>query len=97
MSDYDTYSRFHAKSMMLSEDGVRWHLDTDSTKTITLKATPSASGNIDLQLPTSAGTLMRTADDLDSRNLTNLQNLVAVTPLDADGFSICDDSDSSKP
>ena len=85
MSDYDTYSRIHAKSMMLSEDGVRWHLDTDSNKTVTLKCTPSASGNIDLQLPTSAGTLMRTADDLDSRNLAHGNLLTSVTPVD-DGF-----------
>jgi hypothetical protein len=97
MSDYDTYSRIHAKSMMLSEDGVRWHLDTDSTKTVTLKCTPSASGNIDLQLPTSAGTLMRTNDDLDSRNLVHGTLLSSVTPVDADSFLIYDASASDAP
>ena len=97
MSDYDTYSRIHAKSMMLSEDGVRWHLDTDSTKTVTLKCTPSASGNIDLQLPTSAGTLMRTADDLDSRNLVHGNLLASVTPVDDDAFLVYDASDSNEP
>jgi len=97
MSDYDTYSRIHAKSMMLSEDGVRWHLDTDSNKTVTLKCTPSASGNIDLQLPTSAGTLMRTADDLDSRNLVHGNLLASVTPVDDDAWLIYDASDSNEP
>ena len=97
MSDYDTYSRIHAKSMMLSEDGVRWHLDTDSTKTVTLKCTPSASGNIDLQLPTSAGTLMRTSDDLDSRNLVHGNLLSSVTPVNDDSFLIFDASDSNEP
>ncbi len=62
---YDGYSRIHCKTILLSEAGVKFRLDTDDTKTITLKASPSSSGNVDLQLPTSAGTLMRTADDLD--------------------------------
>ena len=96
-SDYDTYSRLHCKSIMLSEAGVKYHLDTDDSKTITLKATPSASGNIDLQLPTSAGTLMLTDGDLDARNLTNLQNLVSVSPEDSDAFMLRDHSDNSNP
>jgi hypothetical protein len=57
--------------------------------------TPSASGNIDLQLPTSAATLMRTADDLDSRNLVHGSPLASVTPVDDDAFLIYDASDSS--
>ncbi len=85
-SDYDTYSRIHAKSILLSEAGVKWHLDTDDSKTITLKATPSASGNIDLQLPTSAGTLQLTTGDLDSSNLVHGNLLTSVTPADGDGF-----------
>ena len=97
MSSYDDYSRIHCKSILLSEAGVKFHLDTDDTKTITLKASPSASGNVDLQLPTSAGTLMRTADDLDSRNLAHGQNLVAVTPADGDGWLVFDTSDSDNP
>ena len=97
MSDYDTYSRIHAKSMMLSEDGVRWHLDTDSAKTVTLKCTPSASGNIDVQLPTTAGTLMLTSADLDSRNLAHGNLLTSVAPVDDDAFLVYDASDSNDP
>ena len=36
-SSYDDYSRIHCKSILLSEAGVKFHLDTDDTKTITLK------------------------------------------------------------
>jgi hypothetical protein len=97
MSDYDTYSRIHCRSVYTSEDGLRLANNDDVTKTVTIKCTPSASGNIDLQLPTSAGTLLNTASDLDARNLANLGNLVAVTPDNLDGFLICDDSDSAKP
>ena len=96
-SDYDTYSRIHAKSILLSEAGVKFHLDTDDTKTITLKGTPSAVGNIDLQLPVGAGTLMLTNDDLDSRNLVNGNLLTSVSPADGDGFLMYDASDSSAP
>ena len=96
-SSYDDYSRIHCKSILLSEAGVKFYLDTDDTKTITLKASPSSSGNVDLQLPTSAGTLMRTADNLDSRNLAHGNLLTSVTPADGDGFLIYDDSDSSAP
>jgi len=96
-SSYDDYSRIHCKSILLSEAGVKFHLDTDDTKTITLKASPSSSGNVDLQLPTSAGTLMRTADDLDSRNLVHGTLLSSVTPVNDDSFLIFDASDSNEP
>ena len=96
-SSYDDYSRIHAKSILLSEAGVRWHLDTDDTKTITLKGTPSAVGNIDLQLPVGAGTLMRTSDDLDSRNLVHGNLLASVIPVDDDAWLIYDASDSNEP
>jgi hypothetical protein len=97
MSSYDDYSRIHCKSILLSEAGVKFHLDTDDTKTITLKGTPSAVGNIDLQLPVGAGTLMLTNDDLDSRNLVNGNLLTSVSPADGDGFLMYDASDSSAP
>jgi hypothetical protein len=97
MSDYDTYSRIHCKSIMLSEAGIKYHLDSDDTKTITLKATPSAVGNIDLQLPVGAGTLMRTSDDLDSRNLVHGNLLASVIPVNDDAFLIYDASDSNEP
>ena len=96
-SSYDDYSRIHCKSILLSEAGVKFHLDTDDTKTITLKGTPSAVGNIDLQLPTSAGTLMRTSDDLDSRNLVHGNLLASVIPNNDDAFLIYDASDSNEP
>jgi hypothetical protein len=96
-SSYDDYSRIHCKSILLSEAGVKFHLDTDDTKTITLKGTPSAVGNIDLQLPVGAGTLMLTNDDLDSRNLVNGNLLTSVSPADGDGFLMYDASDSSAP
>ena len=97
MSSYDDYSRIHCKSILLSEAGVKFHLDTDDTKTITLKGTPSAVGNIDLQLPVGAGTLMLTNDDLDSRNFVNGNLLTSVSPADGDGFLMYDASDSSAP
>jgi hypothetical protein len=97
MSSYDDYSRIHCKSILLSEAGVKFHLDTDDTKTITLKGTPSAVGNIDLQLPVGAGTLMLTNDDLDSRTLVNGNLLKSVSPADGDGFLMYDASDSSAP
>ena len=97
MSSYDDYSRIHCKSILLSEAGVKFHLDTDDTKTVTLKASPSASGNVDLQLPTSAGTLMRTADDLDSRKLAHSNLLPSLTPVDGDSFLIYDASNSDAP
>ena len=40
-SDYDTYGRMHAKSLFLSEDGVRIHNNADDSQTVTLKCTPS--------------------------------------------------------
>ena len=69
-SDFDTYGRLHAKSAFLSEEGVRIHLDTDDTKTITLKATPSQAGNVDITLPTSAGALLNASSNLNGANLT---------------------------
>ena len=96
-SSYDDYSRIHCKSILLSEAGVKFHLDTDDTKTITLKGTPSAVGNIDLQLPVGAGTLMRTSDDLDSRNLVHGNLLASVIPVNDDAFLIYDASDSNEP
>ena len=97
MSDYDTYSRIHCRSVYTSEDGLRLAKNDDVTKTVTLKVTPSEAGNVDINLPTSAGTLMLTSGDLDARNLVHGQNLVAVTPADGDGWLIFDDSDSANP
>ena len=97
MSDYDTYSRLHCRSVYTSEDGLRLAKNDDDTKTVTLKCTPNEAGNVDINLPTSAGTLMLTDGDLDARNLTNLQNLVSVSPEDNDAFLLRDHSDNSNP
>ena len=97
MSDYDSYSRIHCRSVYTSEDGLRLANNDDVSKTITLKVTPSQAGNVDINLPTSAGTLMRTSDDLDSRNLVHGTLLSSVTPVNDDSFLIFDASDSNEP
>ena len=97
MSDYDTYSRIHCRSVYTSEDGLRLANNDDVSKTITLKVTPSQAGNVDINLPTSAGTLMRTNDDLDSRNLVHGNLLSSVTPVNDDSFLIYDASASDAP
>ena len=97
MSDYDTYSRIHCRSVYTSEDGLRLANNDDVSKTITLKVTPSQAGNVDINLPTSAGTLMRTNDDLDSRNLVHGNLLASVTPANDDAWLIYDASDQNEP
>jgi hypothetical protein len=97
MSDFDTYSRIHCRSVYTSEDGLRLANNDDVSKTITLKVTPSQAGNVDINLPTSAGTLMRTSDALDSRNLVHGNLLSSVTPVNDDSFLIFDASDSNEP
>ena len=97
MSDYDTYSRIHCRSVYTSEDGLRLANNDDVSKTITLKVTPSQAGNVDINLPTSAGTLMLTSGDLDSRNLVHGNLLSSVIPVNDDAFLIYDASDSNEP
>lgn len=97
MSDYDTYGKLAIDSVWLSESGVRYHKNDDDSMTVTLKATPTEAGNVDVQLPTTAGTLMKTDDDLDSRNLVNGTLLASVAPTDSDAFLIYDASDSNDP
>jgi hypothetical protein len=97
MSDYDTYSRIHCRSVYTSEDGLRLANNDDVSKTITLKVTPSQAGNVDINLPTIAGTLMRTSDDIDSRNLVHGNLLASVIPVDDDAWLIYDASDSNEP
>ena len=69
MSDYDTYGKLAVDSVWLSENGVRYHKNDDDTMTVTLKATPTEAGNIDLQLPTTAGTLLSNQSTLPGANL----------------------------
>ena len=95
-SDFDTYGQLHAKSVFLSQDGMRIHNDNDDSQTVTLKATPNQGGDIELTLPVGqAGALLSEHSDLDARNLKNL-NLVTpeANVADADKFAFVDDSDS---
>ena len=96
-SDFPDYGRLHSKSVYLSEDGMRIHANADDTKSVTLKVTPSGAGNVDIALPTTAGTLMKTDDDVDSRNMVNGELLTSVTPTDTDNFLVFDASDSDGP
>ena len=96
-SDFDTYGRLHAKSAFLSQEGVRIHLDTDDSKTITLKATPSQTGNADITLPTSAGELLNASSNLNGANLTGLESLAQPGIADADVLVYADNSDSHNP
>ncbi len=97
MSDYDTYSRLHCRSVYKSEDGLRLAKNDDNIKTVTLQRTPSASGKVAINLPTNAGTLMRTVDDLDSRNLAHSNLPPSITPVDGDSFLMYDASNSDAP
>ena len=76
-SDYDTYGNLKIKSVLLdAPSGVKFFDPNDDSKSVTLKATGLGAGNVDIQLPTSAGTLMTTGDsmnlqpgDIDNTNL----------------------------
>ena len=95
-SDFDTYGQLHAKSVFLSQEGLRIHNDNDDSQTVTLKATPNQGGDIELTLPVGqAGALLSEHSDLDARNLKHL-NLVTpeANVADADKFAFVDSSDS---
>lgn len=76
-SDYDTYGNLKIKSVLLdAPSGLVFHDPSDDTKKVTLKATGLGAGNVDIQLPTAAGTLLTTgssvtlqAGDIDNSNL----------------------------
>ena len=76
-SDYDTYGNLKIKSVLLdAPSGLVFHDPNDDSKSVTLKATGLGSGNVDIQLPTAAGTLLTTgssvtlqAGDIDNSNL----------------------------
>ena len=96
-SDFDTYGRLHAKSAFLSQEGVRIHLDTDDSKTITLKATPSQAGNVDITLPTAPGELLNGGSDLAAAKITGIQALGQPGIADADVLLYADADDSQNP
>jgi hypothetical protein len=88
-SDFDTYGQLHCKNLFLDESGIKFHDPNDDTKTATLKVSGLGAGNVDLQLPTSAGTLLTTSDsvnlqpgDIDNANLfaANVVDASALAP-----------------
>ena len=93
-SDYDTYGRMHAKSLYLSEDGIRLHNNADDTQTVTLKCTPSEVGNVDISLPTSAGALLSAGSDLEASQLVNFNSLTPGSLVNGDTFVFGDASAS---
>ena len=75
-SDFPNYGKVLAKNIHLDESGIKFFKNDDDSKSVTLKVTPSEAGNVDIQLPTSSGTLMTTGDsvslgvgDIDNANL----------------------------
>ena len=75
-SPYPDYGKVLAKNVFLDESGIRFHKNDDDSKSVTLKVTPSEVGNVDIQLPTSSGTLLTSGDsvslspgDIDNANL----------------------------
>ena len=85
-SDYDTYGRIHSKSLYLSEDGVRIHNNSDDSKTVTLKCTPTGVGNVDISLPTSAGALLSAGSNLDASKLDSFNTVTPGTLANGDTF-----------
>ena len=82
-SDCDTYGRMHAKSLGLSEDGIRLHNNADDTQSVTLKCAPSQAGNVEILLP-SAGALLSASSDIEVSNLVNFKSLTPGTLDNAD-------------
>ena len=93
-SDYPDYGRLHSKSVALSEDGIKIIANADSSKSVTLKCTPSQAGNVDISLPTSAGALLSAGSDLEASNLVNFNSVTPGTLANADTF-VFGDADAS--
>ena len=90
-SDYDTYGNLKVKSVLLdAPSGLVFHDPEDDSKKATIKVTGLQAGNIDLNLPTTAGTLMTTADsvNLQPGDIGNA-NLFAADVVDANALSQC--------
>jgi hypothetical protein len=96
MSSYSTQGVLSVKKVQLQEE-VSFFGDASDSFSVNLKIPANPSADYDVTLPSDEGTLLNDASDLDARNFSNLQNLVAVIPQDDDGFLLCDHSDSSKP
>ena len=73
-SDFPNYGKLLAKNVHVDESGITFFKNNDDTKSVTLKVTPSEAGNVNIQLPTSAGTLSTggaslSPGDIDNSNL----------------------------
>jgi len=88
-SDYDTYGNLKIKSVLLdAPSGLVFHDPSDDTKKVTLKATGLGAGNVDIQLPTAAGTLLTTGSSvtLQAGDINN-SNLFAANVVDSNALA----------
>ena len=85
-SDYPDYGRLHSKSIALSEDGMKITANADASKSVTLKCTPSAVGNVDISLPTSAGALLSAGSNLDASKLNSFDTVTPGSLANGDTF-----------
>ena len=70
-SDYDTYGNLKVKSVLLdAPSGLVFHDPNDDTKKATIKVSGLGAGNVDIDLPTSAGALLNANSNLNGANLT---------------------------
>ena len=98
-SDYDTYGNLKIKSVLLdAPSGLVFHDPADDSKKCTLKITSGLGvGNVDVELPTSAGALLNAGSDLDAAKMTGIQTLAQPGVADADVFLYADADDSNNP
>ena len=88
-SDYDTYGNLKIKSVLLdAPSGLVFHDPSDDTKKVTLKATGLGAGNVDIQVPTAAGTLLTTGSSvtLQAGDINN-SNLFAANVVDSNALA----------
>ena len=88
-SDYDTYGNLKIKSVLLdAPSGLVFHDPNDDTKKVTLKATGLGAGNVDVQLPTAAGTLLTTGSSVTIQpGDINNSNLFAANVVDSNALA----------
>ena len=89
-SDYDTYGNLKIKSVLLdAPSGLVFHDPSDDTKKVTLKATGLGAGNVDIQLPTAAGTLLTTGSSvtLQAGDIDNSNFLFAANVFDSNALA----------
>ena len=88
-SDYDTNGNLKIKSVLLdAPSGLVFHDPNDDTKKVTLKATGIETGNVDVQLPTAAGTLLTTGSSVTIQpGDINNSNLFAANVVDSNALA----------